>query len=277
MGEGFSGEVATYYARHRRGYPPAVVDAIAEAFALTTDDLVVDLGCGSGQLSLPLAMRVRAVVGMDPEPDMLVLARRGAEHRAVSNASWVLGADSDLPALGALLGDRAVGAVTIAVAIHWMDRAAVFRAARPLLRPGGGIAVVTNGTPLWLQDTEWSRTLQECLQRWLGLEKRPAGSCQTDEAGRQLNREALESAGYQVAETSVEYEAELTIDQLVGGVFSALPADRLPSPARREEFAAQVRDALRRPDRLTENVRVSLQFGHNRRPPSRLDAVSIRA
>jgi SAM-dependent methyltransferase len=263
MGEGFSGEVASYYARYRRGYPPAAVDAIAEAFALTTDDLVVDLGCGSGQLSLPLAARVRAVVGMDPEPDMLVLARRSAEQRGVANTSWVLGADGDLPALGALLGNRAVGAVTIAVAIHWMDRATVFRAARPLLRPGGGIAVVTNGTPLWLQDTEWSQTLQECLQRWLRLEKRPIGSCQTDGAGRRLNREALESAGYQVVEASVDYEAELTVDQLVGGVFSALSADRLPSPASRDEFAEQLRDALARPDRLTEHVRVSLQFGRS--------------
>jgi SAM-dependent methyltransferase len=263
VGDGFSGEVATYYARYRRGYPPAAVDAIAEAFALTTDDLVVDLGCGSGQLSLPLAARVRAVVGMDPEPDMLVLARRSAEQRGVANTSWVLGADSDLWALGALLGDQKVGAVTIAVAIHWMNRATVFRAARPLLRQGGGIAVVTNGTPLWLQDTEWSRTLQECLQRWLGLEKRPIGTCQTDEAGRRLNREALEAAGYRVAEASVDYQADLTVDQLVGGVFSALSADRLPPPASRDEFAAQLRDALAQPDRLTEHVRVSLQFGRS--------------
>jgi SAM-dependent methyltransferase len=261
MGEGFGGEVAAYYAKYRRGYPPAVVDALVEAFGLTTDDLVVDLGCGSGQLSLPLAGRVRAVVGVDPEPDMLALARRAAEQRGVVNTSWVLGADSDLPALGALLGDRAVSAVTIAVAIHWMDRATVFRTARPLLRPGGGIAVVTNGTPLWLQDTEWSRTLQECLQRWLGLAKRPTGSCQTDEAGRRLNREALEAAGYRVVEASVDYDAELTVDQLVGGVFSALPADRLPPPARRAELTRQLRDALPRPDRLTEHVRVWFQLG----------------
>ena len=262
MGHGFSGEVATYYARYRRGYPRAAVDAITEAFALTTDDLVVDLGCGSGQLSLPLATRVRAVVGMDPEPDMLVLARRSAEQDGVANTSWILGADADLPALGTLLGNRTVGAVTIAVAIHWMDRATVFRAARPLLRPGGGIAVITNGTPLWLQDTDWSRTLQECLQRWLGLEKRPIGSCQTDEAGRRLNREALETAGYRVTETSVDYQAQLTVDQLVGGVFSALSADRLPPPASRDKFAEQLRDALGQPDHLTEHVRVWLQLGH---------------
>jgi hypothetical protein len=172
--------------------------------------------------------------------------------------SWVLGADSDLPALGALLGGGAIAAVTVAVAIHWMDRPALFRAARPLLRPGGGVAVVTNGTPLWLQDAEWSRTLQECMRRWLGT--RPSNSCQTDEAGRRLNRQALASAGYQVVEDCVDYEAQLTVDQLVGGVFSALSVDRLPPPESRQEFAAMVHDAVG-PDPLTEHVRVWLQFG----------------
>ena len=165
-----------------------------------------------------------------------------------------------LPTLGHLLGDRTVGAVTIALAIHWMDRDTLFRAIRPLLRSGGGIAVVTNGTPLWLQDSEWSQTLAECLGQWTG--KLPTGSCQTDEAGRRLNREALMSAGYRVVESAVDYDAELTIDEVVGGVFSAMSGDRMPPPQRREEFAAQVRDALARHEPLTEHVRVSLQFGH---------------
>jgi SAM-dependent methyltransferase len=253
--------VATYYLRYRRGYPPGVVDAIAEAFELGVDDLVVDLGCGTGQLSLPLAARVRAVVGMDPEPDMLMLARQTAQELGVANASWILGADSDAPTLGHLLGERSVGLVTIALAIHWMDRDTLFRAIDPLLRPGGGIAVITNGTPLWLQDTAWSRALRECLEQWTG--KRQTWACQTDEAGRRLNREALTSAGYRVVESSVDYAARLTTDQIVGGVFSALSGDRMPSPDRREEFAARVRDALTPHEPLTEHVCVSLQFGHH--------------
>jgi ubiquinone/menaquinone biosynthesis C-methylase UbiE len=259
MGSDFSGETATYYARYRRGYPPAAVDAIAEAFGLGVDDLVVDLGCGTGQLSVPLAARVRAVVGVDPEPDMLMLARRAATELGVANVSWLLGADTDVPALGHMLGDRTVGAVTIALAIHWMDRDTLFPAIRPLLRPGGGIAVVTNGTPLWLQDNVWSRILRDCLEQWTG--KRQAGACQTDDAGRRLNREALTSAGYRVAESSVDYQAEVTIDQLVGGIFSAMSADQHPH-ARREEFAAQVNDALEGHQPLTEHVRVWLQLGH---------------
>ncbi|MGK5519616.1 class I SAM-dependent methyltransferase [Micromonospora sp. URMC 107] len=259
MGTGFSGEVATYYARYRRGYPPEVLDAVVGAFGLDDGDTVVDLGCGTGQLSLPLAARVGTVLGVDPEPDMLALARRAALDAGVTNAAWLLGADSDLPTVGRLLGERAVGALCVAVAIHFMDREALFRAARPLLRPGGGVVVITNGAPLWSQDAEWSRALRGCLEGLLG---RPVtATCQTDDAGRRRNRDALAAAGYRVVESSVEYAAPLTVHDLVGGVFSAMSPDLLPSPEGRTAFAAEVRDALGGRESVTERVRVSLQCG----------------
>ncbi|MFG1778926.1 class I SAM-dependent methyltransferase [Micromonospora sp. NPDC049048] len=236
-----------------------MLDALVEAFGLGADDTVVDLGCGTGQLSLPLAARVGAVVGVDPEPDMLALARQAALDAAAGNTTWLLGADSDLSALGRLLGERTVGALTAAVAIHFMDRDALFRAVRPLLRPGGGVAVVTNGAPLWLQDAEWSGALRECLERLLGHPV--TANCQTDEAGRLLNQEALVRAGFRYTESSVQYDAPLTVDDMVGGVFSALSADRLPSAQGRAAFTAEVRDALGGRDEVTERIRVWLQFG----------------
>ncbi|MGC4901591.1 class I SAM-dependent methyltransferase [Micromonospora echinospora] len=259
MATGFGGEVATYYARHRRGYPPDVVDALAAAFRLGGDDTVVDLGCGTGQLSIPLADRVGAVIGVDPEPDMLAIARRAAVDRGTANATWVLGSDSDVPALSRLLGRGKVGALTVAVAIHFMDRDTLFEAARPLFRPGGGIAVVTNGEPLWTQDTEWSLALRGCLERMLGHPV--TGRCQTDEAGRRRNREALVGAGYRYEEMSVRYDAPLPVDDMVGGVFSAMSAEQMPSSRQRAAFAADVRDALGGVDVVTEPVVVRLQYG----------------
>ncbi|MFJ8828875.1 class I SAM-dependent methyltransferase [Micromonospora aurantiaca] len=259
MATGFGGEVATYYARHRRGYPPEVLDALAAAFRLGADDTVVDLGCGTGQLSIPLADRVGAVIGMDPEPDMLAIARRTAVDGGTANATWVLGGDSDVPALSRLLGGRTVGALTVAVAIHFMDRDTLFQAARPLVRPGGGIAVVTNGEPLWMQDTDWSRALRGCLERMLGHPV--TGRCQTDEDGRRRNREALVRAGYRYEETSVRYDAPLTVDDMVGGIFSAMSAEQLPSSRQRAAFTADVRDELGGRTEVIENVRVWMQCG----------------
>nr|BEK70945.1 hypothetical protein KPHV_81720 [Kitasatospora purpeofusca] len=48
MTRAFSGDVAGYYAKYRRGYPPQAVDALQEAFGLGTEDVVLDLDCGTG-------------------------------------------------------------------------------------------------------------------------------------------------------------------------------------------------------------------------------------
>ncbi|HEX5292278.1 MAG TPA: methyltransferase domain-containing protein [Streptosporangiaceae bacterium] len=207
MALGFGGEVAEFYHCYRHGYPAAVIDALAGAFGLDAEDVVVDLGCGTGQLALPLASRARAVIGMDPEPDMLRRARQAARDAGVSTVSWMLGADADLAVLHEVLGDRPVAMVSIGQALHWMRHEELFRSARPLVRPGGGIAVVTNGTPLWLQDSAWSRGLRGFLERW--LDSKLTSPCGTDEESQRRYGDALARAGYEVSRAAVDYVAEL--------------------------------------------------------------------
>ena len=189
----FGGEVSEYYQRFRRGYPPAVADALTTSFALTREDVVLDLGCGTGQLTRVLASRVGAVLGMDPEPDMLAQARRAT---SASNVSWLLGADADVEALTPAVGPGRLAAVTVAQALHWMDHDRLFTTARSLLRPGGGVAVVTNGEPLWLQDSAWSAALRELLSSVSGSPLHR--TCGTDSASQKRYAEALSAAGYAV-------------------------------------------------------------------------------
>ena len=229
------------------GYPEPVIAAIAGIFGLSDRDVTVDLGCGTGQLALPMAARVRAVLGVDPEPDMLMRARRAAGDAAIMNVSWMIGADTDIPAIRALLGPGAVGAVTVGQALHWMNHPALFSAARPLLRPGGGIAVVTNGTPLWLQDTDWSRAIRNILEDRLGHRARARGG--TDEHSQHRYRDDLSAA------------VELTTKQLAGGIYSALGADRLPAFDQRATFAEQIADAIAPRDHVTEHVHVAVLAG----------------
>jgi trans-aconitate methyltransferase len=261
---GFGGEVAGFYHQYRRGYPPAVIDTLTGAFGLTGSDLVIDLGCGTGQLTLPIARRVQAVAGVDPEPDMLARARQAAAEQAVTNASWLLAADTDIPALAALLGDRRAGAVTIGRALHWMAYRELIPALVPLLRLGGGIAVITNGTPMWLQDSPWSRALRSFLEQWLG--SRPAGTCGTDDASQQRYRDTMTEAGLDVTEIQYDYIDELDLDHFVGGVYSALPAQRLPRPDQRTAFADQIRRAVAPHAPFTEPVPVRMLLGR-RKPP----------
>ncbi|MEU6643130.1 methyltransferase domain-containing protein [Saccharomonospora sp. NPDC046836] len=256
MDLGFGGEVTDFYHRYRRGYPPAVIEHLMSAFELNDQDVVLDLGCGTGQLTLPLARRVRTTIGMDPEPDMLTRARVAAREQGVANTTWLLGGDSDLPSLEGLLGPGTLGAVTIAQALHWMDHDALFGGLAPLLRPGGGIAVVTNGRPLWLQDTGWSMALRDMLSRWLGTVV--SRQCGTDEVSQRRYKESLTRAGFAVRTASVDYTGELALEHIVGGVYSALPRNRLPSPEQRPAFAELIREAVEPHRPFAEEVRVRL-------------------
>jgi len=251
MKRDFGGEAAAYYHRYRHGYPSAVIDALAGAFKLTGQDVIVDL-------TLPMARQVRAAIGMDVEPDMLEHARQAAGDADVRNVTWLLGADTDIPALRSLLGDRSVGAVTIAQALHWMNHEDLFKAVVPLVRAGGGIAVVTNGTPLWLQETDWSRALRDFLERWLGTTLTYA--CGTDEDSQRRYREDLASAGFDVFATAVDYVATLDLDQLVGGVYSAM-GSRIPAASQRLAFAEEIRAAVGPQERFSERVRVVILAG----------------
>lgn len=254
---GFGGEVAGFYQRYRRGYPAEVIDALVAAFGLTRGDLVLDLGCGTGQLALPIAERVRAVVGMDPEPDMLAEARRAASDRG--NLSWMVGADSDVPVLGSLLGMGSLGAVTVGQALHWMEHDRLFQDLHPLVRPGGGVAVVTNGTPLWLQDSGWSRALRQYLELWMNSES--AATCGTDEDSQTRYAESLAAAGFVVGRSEFRYEDELDLDRIVGGIYSALPVNLLPASDQRSYFAKQVERALDGHAPYREEVAVTVLTG----------------
>lgn len=245
MDLGFAGEVADFYASYRRGYPAEVFDDLVSAFGLTDEDTVLDLGCGTGQLTVPMADRVRHVVGVDPSADMLAKGQRRPD------ITWQVGSDTDLPALTGL------GAVTIGQALHWMDHERLFRVLRPMLRPGGGIAVVSNGTPLWLQGTSWSRALRAVLEEWLGTESK--ATCGTAEDDRRRYSDALVAAGYEVGTAGIEYTDELDLEHVIGGVYSALPLDRLPTKDRRPLFEERIRRSLEGP--LVEHVRVSVLRG----------------
>lgn len=221
----FRGITAEYYARFRRGYPDLVVDRLVEVLGVDAGSRVLDLGCGSGQLTLPLARRVGVAIAADAEPDMLKLGRQAGLAAGVQNIAWLLAADSDLGALGTLLGEGTLDAITIACAFHWMDCPSLFARAQTLLKPGGRVAVITNGPADWEPDTPWAQVLRDKLAAEFGGPVR--GRTGTDEESQRTLASALAAAGFTALdETVVEYLEERTIEELIGSLYSAMsPSD----------------------------------------------------
>lgn len=254
----FAGTSAAYYAKYRRGYPDAIVDAVTGRLGLGTEDTVIDLGCGTGLLTVPMAHRVRLVVGIDPEADMLAIARRDADPAVARKVVWLLGADDDLPAVAQLLPERSVGALTVGQALHFMDHELVFARTREVLRPSGGIAVIANGTPIWQQDSDWSRSLRWAIDSWFNVTT--SATCGTDQATQARYKDAIIAAGFEVDEVVEEYQATLTFEQILGSLYSAFSPGDVPAD-RRQGFAQHIQRALPAQESFVENIRVHALIG----------------
>jgi 23S rRNA (uracil1939-C5)-methyltransferase len=57
--------------------------------ALTEDDVVLDLFCGVGNFSLPLAKRAKKVVGIEVQESMVAAARYNAQQNGLANVSFI--------------------------------------------------------------------------------------------------------------------------------------------------------------------------------------------
>jgi SAM-dependent methyltransferase len=131
---------AAHYLAGRPPYPEALIARVVQLVGLTPSDRVLDLGCGPGQLAGAFAAHVGEAVAMDPEPQMLALARELAA--GVPNMQVVQGRSDDLDARHGRFK-----AVVIGRAFHWMDRAATLKTLDGLIEPGGAVVLFGDRTP----------------------------------------------------------------------------------------------------------------------------------
>ena len=113
--------------------------------ALQPGDQVVEVGCGTGRMTLPLsAMTPARIMGVDSEARMLDVARgKDTEGRV----EWVRGSAYRLP-----LDDGAAALVMMVMVVHLLrQRVRAFTAARRILRPGGLLSLWTF-TPRHVED-----------------------------------------------------------------------------------------------------------------------------
>jgi 2-polyprenyl-3-methyl-5-hydroxy-6-metoxy-1,4-benzoquinol methylase len=230
---------AWYYARYRAPYPAVLFDRLVGAFGLDGRGRLLDLGCGTGQIALPLASRFEEVVGVDVSREMLAEARREAAAAGVSNVRWVeMAAESISPALGRFR------LVTLGSAFHWMDRHEVLRRGHALLEPGGGIALTGIGS-YWSSEAAWEQQIVHVVQRWLGSTRR-AGSGTFRDPQERFEVILARSAFTTIETGECRLTRTLDIDGVIGELYSTSFCNPRLLGSNRQAFEEDLRAALLR-------------------------------
>jgi SAM-dependent methyltransferase len=225
---------ASSYARYRPGYPPELLERLASLAGLDGTGRLLDLGCGTGNVAIPLAAYAEEVVAVDVEPEMLAELRRAAppnvrtvEARAEEvDESWAL--------------------VTIGAALHWFDGELVLER---LAAVAPAVALLGES----LDQSEALSTLLAVAEELLG--KRP----EMKNASVRYEDALAASPFSDVEQLSVEVDRTWTPDEVIGFASSTSFASPERVGDRRAEFERELRARLK--PRYRERVTVDALLG----------------
>ncbi|MEV6021107.1 MULTISPECIES: methyltransferase domain-containing protein [unclassified Streptomyces] len=130
-------EVPELYDRVRPGYPDELFADLVAVTGMQPGPAVLEVGCGTGQATGPLAARGCSVTAVEPGPGMAALARRRCasfHHVEVETSTFEEWDDRG----------RRFDVLVAASSWHWVDPSVGWRRAHEVLRPGGWTALLGN-------------------------------------------------------------------------------------------------------------------------------------
>jgi ubiquinone/menaquinone biosynthesis C-methylase UbiE len=253
---------AWHYARYRPGYPEAFFADLVARFHLDGTGRLLDVGCGTGQLTIPLAEHVCSAIGMDPVPGMLVEAATRAQSAHVTNVTWAQGSSADLP------GDLGrFRLVTMGRSFHWMDRERVLTALADMVDAEGGL-VIANDSCLVRPTTVWQQAIEDLQHLFLPRDWQAGGPSLPD--ARESHEEILARSPFREVHRLIhEFTRVWTIEQTIGYLYStSLPLRELLGD-RRPAFEKEVTETLLALDpsgRFTEPVALEVLMATKKWP-----------
>ena len=218
-------DVARAYA-HRAPYPDALIARLAEL--APRRGRLLDLGCGPGKLTLPLAGRFDGVDAVDPAQAMIAAAKSLA---LATNINWIVADAEAAPLAGPY------DLITAGASIHWMRLEVLAPRLRPHVAQDGLLAIIAGDEP---HQPPWADRWPAFLKRWIelmgGAYDRPAF-----EAEGETYRAWVDVLGEETFPTTIRQSVE---DFIEGEHSRGAWARRKMGAERAAAFDAELRDLL---------------------------------
>ena len=239
--------VARLYADTRPGYPAGLVESLVAAAGVGAGSPVLEVGCGTGQLTGDLARFGLDLTAIDIGPAMITAAR---QHLGDAAVSFLASSFEDFAA-----ADSSFDLIVSATAFHWIDPEVRFSKSARLLRPGGWLALLAIGE-------RYDDTLNAALQRmWTARSEDKAWSARRPPA----DAEAIIGSGLfgQPVQWTHRQRATVPADAVLG--VENTRATTLSWPADvREAFTAELRGHLGSQAEVTLTLHTTLTMARVR-------------
>jgi SAM-dependent methyltransferase len=228
-------EAALDYERTRPVCPPELFDDLVELTGLGPGDRVVEIGCGTGQATVPLAARGLAVTAVELGTQLAALARNrlaGFATAHVVTSSFEDWEPDEIP----------YAAVVAVNSLHWIDPPVRFAKPFQILGPGGTMVVAGCH---WARPVDAEPFWAEVQADYQAVEYEGSPPPPPEAIGPAHLPAEAEGFFAEVASRRYPFEVRYTAEAYLA-VLATQSTTRALGEARRADFLARVRRRLER-------------------------------
>ncbi|MBT3406404.1 methyltransferase domain-containing protein [Candidatus Woesearchaeota archaeon] len=213
------GNISVLYDAARITYPEQLIADIIDFSNIKPKGTILDIGCGTGQATLPLVQKQFKVTGLDISQQMIDVAKEKCP-----NADFKVGTFED-----AELAENTFDLIVSGMAWHWVSSKNRYNKVHRILKENGTLALFWSYQQK--EKSEFVMAVSKILDKYDGVNRGPAGSLVKETADKDYNdlkkSDLFASVDIKTYEVNFDYTLQNYIDLVTSyGWVQKLPDDK---------------------------------------------------